>query len=235
MPKKKKTAVVTGGNRGIGFEICRQLASEGVCVVLTARNKETGEAAHLELKKQGLDVQRLQLDITDDESIRNFARELESKFGGLDILVNNAGIFIDWQILAIEVDTATVQETIETNLYGPLRMCQAMIPLMKKRGGGRIVNVSSQWGAMSHIEGGQPAYRISKVALNALTLMLADELRDANIQVNAMHPGWVRTQMGGNRAPVSPEEGAETAVWLALQPENGPTGKFFLERKEIPW
>ena len=233
--KDEKIAVVTGGNRGIGFFICRGLAEKGVQVVLTARDKKAGDAARAKLHKEGLDVHFIRLDVTDEWSIRNFAGDLKKEFGGLDILINNAAVNIDQGVRGLDADIEILQRTIETNVYGPLSLCQALIPEMKKRGGGRIVNVSSQMGTMSHIRGGNPGYRISKASLNALTLILADEVRDSDILVNAMTPGWVRTEMGGKSAPRSPEEGADTAIWLALQPDTGLTGKFFMDRKVVSW
>ena len=234
MPNEK-IAIVTGANRGIGFEICRQLAAKGVTVVLTARSAKSGQAACDRLRGEGLDVRFLRLDVTDEGSVRNLAGDVEKELGGVDILINNAALNLDRDRSGLNADVEAVRKTMETNVYGPLRMCQALIPLMKKRGAGRIINVSSQMGATSHIGGGYPGYRISKAALNALTLILADELRGMKILVNAIHPGWVKTDMGGRSAPRSVEEGADTAVWLALQPDTGLTGKFFMNRKVISW
>ncbi|MFQ5694342.1 MAG: SDR family oxidoreductase [Nitrospinota bacterium] len=234
MPKEK-VAVVTGGNRGIGLEVCRQLAAKGVTVVLTARDEEKGRRACEALGGKGLGVLFHRLDVTDGRSVRDLARRLQKEFGGLDILVNNAGVLIDRDRSGLNVDMEAVRETMETNVYGPWRLCQALVPLMRKRRGGRIVNVSSYMGAIRNLGGGYPAYRLSKAALNALTLILADELRGTKILVNSMTPGWVRTDMGGRSAPRSVEEGADTAVWLALLPDGGPTGKFFEDRKVVPW
>jgi NAD(P)-dependent dehydrogenase (short-subunit alcohol dehydrogenase family) len=234
MPNKK-VAVVTGANRGIGFEICRQLAAKGVTVALTARSAKSGQAARDQLREEGLDVRFLPLDVTDEGSVRNLAGDVEKELGGVDILINNAALNLDRDRSGLNADVETVRKTMETNVYGPLRMCQALVPLMKKRGAGRIINVSSRMGATSHISGGYPGYRISKAALNALTLILADELREMKILVNAIHPGWVKTKMGGRSAPSSVEEGADTGVWLALQPDAGLTGKLFMDRKIISW
>jgi len=215
MPNEK-VAVVTGANRGIGFEICRQLAAKGVTVALTARSAKSGQAARDRLRGEGLDVRFLRLDVTDEGSVRNLAGDVEKEFGGVDILINNAGLNLDRDRSGLNADVETIRKTMETNVYGPLRMCQALIPLMKKRGAGRIINVSSQMGATSHISGGYPGYRISKA-------------------VNAMTPGWVKTDMGGRSAPRSVEEGADTAVWLARRPDTGLTGKLFMDRKVISW
>ncbi|MFQ5915156.1 MAG: SDR family oxidoreductase [Nitrospinota bacterium] len=231
----EKVAVVTGGNRGIGFEICRQLAQAGVTVVLTARDEKKGKGACGRLRRENLDVHYHRLDVTDAKSVRDLAGYIKKEFGGFDILVNNAAVLLDGDRSGLDVEMETVRETMETNLYGPLGVSQGLIPLMKKRRSGRIVNVSSYVGAIAHLGGGYPAYRLSKASLNALTLILADELRGTRIRVNAMTPGWVRTDMGGRGAPRSVEEGADTAVWLALLADGGPTGKFFEDREVIAW
>ncbi len=229
----EKLAVITGGNKGIGFEICRQLAKAGVRVILTARDEKRGKAACDALRKENLEVFFYRLDVTDESGVRALARYIEKEFGRLDILVNNAGIDPDKGGRGSEVEMEIVQRTMDTNVYGPWRLCQVMIPLMRNSQAGRIVNISSRMGAVAHLSGGNPAYRISKSCLNALTLILADELQGTGITVNAVNPGWVRSDMGGRSAPRSVEEGADTAVWLALQPEGGPTGKFFMDREEM--
>ena len=230
-----KIAVVTGGNRGIGFFICRGLAKKGIRVVLTSRDKKNGEEALAKLHKESLDVHLLCLDMTDERSIHNFAENLEKEFEGLDILINNAAVSLDKGVRGLDADVETIRRSMEANVYGPLRLCQALIPIMRKRGEGRIVNVSSQLGAVGQIRGDYPGYRISKAALNVLTLMLADEVREANILVNAMTPGWARTEMGGQSAPRSPKEGADTAIWLAVHPKQSLTSRFFMDRKVISW
>ena len=187
------------------------------------------------LHKEGLDVHLLCLDVTKEGSIHNFVENLKKEFEGLDILINNAAVSLDKGVRGLDADVEVVRRSMEANVYGPLRLCQDLVPIMKKRGGGRIVNVSSQLGAVSQIRGDYPGYRISKAALNVLTLMLADEVRKENILVNAMTPGWARTDMGGQSAPRSPKEGADTAIWLALHPDQGLTGKFFMDRKVISW
>jgi NAD(P)-dependent dehydrogenase (short-subunit alcohol dehydrogenase family) len=230
----KKIAVVSGANRGIGFEVCRQLASRGFKVVLTARNPAKGKAACEQLKKQGLDVLFHQLDPTDARSIENLAQFLKEEFGKLDVLVNNAGVLLPEDRGAIDVDADTVRKTFEVNVVAALALSQAMVPLMRKNGG-KIINISSTMACLSEMDGGYPAYRISKTALNALTRVLAAELAGSKIQVNSMSPGWVRTDMGGEGAPLSVEQGADTVTWLATLPDDGPTGGFFRERKPIPW
>ncbi|RMH68725.1 MAG: SDR family oxidoreductase [Gemmatimonadetes bacterium] len=231
----KKIALVTGANRGIGLEICRQLAYEGVEVILTARNASAGRAVTKSLVSQGLDIHFHQLDVTDEASIIQTVTYVEAEFGRLDILVNNAGVLLDRSDWGLTVSLDKVRETMEINAYGALRLCQMFIPLMKARNYGRIVNVSSGLGALHSMAGGYPAYRLSKVAMNAMTAILADELKDTNILVNAMSPGWVKTAMGGENAPRPVDEGADTAIWLALLPDDGPTGGFFRDRAKIPW
>jgi NAD(P)-dependent dehydrogenase (short-subunit alcohol dehydrogenase family) len=234
--EKQKVAVVTGANRGIGLEIARQLAEKGVHVVMTARDRKKGEAAAQALRARKLDVEFMPLDVIVPGTIAALAAALEQKFGGVDILVNNAGILPDpkgAKVMTEDVDT--FRAALETNTLGPLTLAQALAPLMKKRGGGRIVNLSSGLGQLQDMASGTPAYRMSKTALNALTRMLAAELAEHHIKVNSMCPGWVRTDMGGENATRSVEEGADTAVWLALLPASGPTGGFFRDRKPIPW
>jgi NAD(P)-dependent dehydrogenase (short-subunit alcohol dehydrogenase family) len=232
----QKIAVVTGANRGLGLEISRQLALRGVRVVMTARDPEKGKQAWEGLRRQGLCVEYLPLDVTVQASVEALARSLAQTFGGLDILVNNAGILPEGQgARALSLGLEVFRQAFETNALGALRLCQALVPLMKKRGGGRIVNVSSGLAQLTTMGTGTPAYRVSKTALNALTRILAAELEAEGIKVNAACPGWVRTNMGGPDAPRSVAEGADTPVWLALLPEDGPTGGFFRDRQPIPW
>jgi NAD(P)-dependent dehydrogenase (short-subunit alcohol dehydrogenase family) len=231
----KRIAVVTGANRGIGCEICRQLAKRGARVVLTARDEAKGRAATEELTGQGLEVLFQPLDVNDEASVRALAVYLRDELHGVDILVNNAGVFLDQKRGGLDVPMAVVRDTLETNLLGAWRLSQALIPQMRQHGYGRIVNVSSGLGAMSEMSGGYSAYRISKAALNALTRIFADELRGTNILVNAMCPGWVKTDMGGPNATVPVEKGADTAAWLATLPDGGPSGGFFRDRRLIAW
>ncbi len=238
---ENRVAVVTGGNRGIGFEICRQLARRGLTVVLTSRDEDAGREACRRLEGEG-SVRYHRLDVVRPEDIRALAGFLEGEFGRCDVLVNNAGIFPDAPHAGVETlpsvletRVETIERAMRTNVYGPLSLCQALVPLMRRRGYGRIVNVSSGMGRLTDMNGGFAAYRISKTALNALTRILADELKTENILVNSMCPGWVRTDMGGPRAPRSPEEGADTAVWLATLPDDGPRGGFFRDRRSMVW
>ena len=188
------------------------------------------------LQEQELEVEFQRVDVTSCRSIRSCVTAVGERRGRVDVLVNNAGIMIDprgSRFLDSKLDT--YRDTLETNFFGPLQLAQAVIPLMKANGYGRIVNVSSGLGQLSDMGSGTPAYRISKVALNALTRMLATEFRETNILVNSMCPGWVNTRMGGERATRTPEQAAETAVWLATLPNDGPTGGFFRDRQPIPW
>lgn len=232
----KRLAVVTGGNKGLGYEICRQLARKGMRVILTSRDAEKGREARTKLEKEGLDVSHHQLDVTDRASVAAIGRHIESEYGRVDVLVNNAGISIDSRSTSVlRENEDTFRTTLETNFYGALRMCQALVPLMQKNHYGRVVNLSSGLGQLDDMGDGTPAYRVSKTALNALTRMVAKAAEGDNILVNSICPGWVRTDMGGPGASRSVEQGAETAVWLAMLPHDGPTGGFFRDKKPIPW
>lgn len=227
-----RVALVSGANRGIGREIVRQLTGMGITTILGSRNKEKGRAA-----AEGIDgdVRVRQLDVTDEKGIAQLARDVEEEFGRLDVLVNNAGISIDRGQHGVDADLDVVRETLEMNLFGAWRLCEAFVPLMQRNRYGRIINVSSGMGALNDMGGGSPAYRVSKTSLNALTRILASELRGTGILVNSVCPGWVQTDMGGSRASRTIEEGADTPVWAATLPNNGPTGGFFRNRRQIPW
>ena len=235
----KKIAVVTGANRGIGFEVSRQLAKKDIHVVLTSRNKTKGLVAYSKLKEEEFDVAYHQLDVTDISSIQALNESLKRDYGRLDILINNAGIMLDkndsenTSIFKTKVET--IIKTLETNTFGPLLLCQILIPLMKKNNYGRIVNISSGMGQLSDMCGGYTAYRFSKTGLNVITRILAYELKDENILVNTMCPGWVKTDMGGPNATRSVEESSGTIIWLATLPEGGPSGEFFRDKKNISW
>ena len=233
--KKKRIALVTGANRDIGFEVCKQLAQlSNMFVILTARNFEKGQSAAKQLKDKGMDISFYQLDVCNDTDIKNISLQIEQQYGRLDVLVNNAAILYDsWQD-AIDADFQVVNKALETNLFGPWYLCQIFIPLMKKNGYGRIVNVSSGAGSLHYMQGGAPAYGVSKVALNALTRKLSFELRGTGILVNSVDPGWVATDMGGHGGrPV--KEGAKGIVWAATLPNDGPTGGFFYDGKPEEW
>lgn len=239
---KQQVALVTGSNRGIGFEIAKQLAMKKIQVVLTSRNSANGEAALKRLTRDDGGIKKvvpMQLDVTNQVSVDRLLNKVKKTFGRLDILVNNAAILIDRDdVVASSTDLETVKTTLETNLIGAWRMCKAFIPLMKKNNYGRIVNVSSGAGEFEYMatsSGYWPAYSVSKASLNALTVMLASELKGTNILVNAVCPGWVRTDMGGSNAPRSVQEGAATPVWLATLPDGGPAGRNFYDKKQISW
>jgi NAD(P)-dependent dehydrogenase (short-subunit alcohol dehydrogenase family) len=232
----QRVAVVTGANRGIGLEISRQLALRGMQVLLTSRDEARGRVATEALTAQGLDVTCRQLDVTNVASVAAFRQHLERSHARVDVLVNNAGILIEHHATTLsDLDTEVLRATLETNTIAVLRVTRAVLPLMRKAGYGRIVNLSSGLGQLSDMQSGTPAYRISKTALNAVTRILAAELSGADIKVNAMCPGWVRTDMGGPNAERSVEQGADTAVWLATLPKEGPSGGFFRDREPIPW
>jgi NAD(P)-dependent dehydrogenase (short-subunit alcohol dehydrogenase family) len=233
--RTKKIALVTGANRGIGFEVCRQLGHLGFTVLLSARDSVKGEAAaKLLAGNDGLEVIFYRLDVSNKNHIQRIFDEVKQEFARLDVLVNNAAILYDLGKQAINADLDMVNKALITNLYGPWLLCQAFIPLMQRNRYGRIVNVSSGAGSLHYMEGGTPAYGISKVALNALTRKLASEIRGNGILVNAVDPGWVATDMGGHGGrPV--EEGAKGIVWAATLPDNGPNGGFFHDGKPEPW
>ena len=227
-------ALVTGANRGIGLEVCRQLAAQGMTVLLGARDAAKGEAAAARLAAEGLSVQALALDVSDAHSIAQARDVVQARFGRLDVLVNNAAILYDSWEQVLNADMNTVREAFETNTLGAWQMCQAFAPLLRHSRRARIVNVSSEAGSLASMGAGAPAYNVSKVALNAVTRMLASALRTDRILVNAVCPGWVATDMGGSGGrPV--EAGAASVVWAVNLPDDGPTGGFFRDGKPLAW
>ncbi len=234
-----RVALVTGANRGIGFEIARQLARRGIMTVMGSRSLDAGKAAAEPLAAEGLVAPVVALDVTDLTSVRAAVAETMGLFGRVDILINNAGVMLERSgtpnFVASSVEAEVVRATFDVNLFGPLTMSQAVLPIMRDQGYGRIVNMSSGMGQLSEMGAEHPAYRMSKAALNALTRTMAAELGDGAILVNSMCPGWVKTDMGGVDAPRTVEQGAETAVWLAMLPDDGPRGGFFRDKKTIPW
>jgi len=227
-----RVALVSGGNRGIGLEVCRRLSEQGVTVIIGSRDEDRGRAA-----AEGLEgnVVPHQLDVADAGSVDRMAAFLEDSFGRLDVLVNNAAIANDDGQSGVDADLDRVKEALEANLFGAWRLCELAIPLMQRNGYGRIVNVSTGLAALEDMGGGSPGYRVSKTALNVLTRILASELRGSGILVNAVNPGWVQTEMGGSGATRSVEEGAEALVWAATLPNSGPTGGFFRDRSPVAW
>ena len=232
MSTDQPVVIVTGANRGLGREVSRQLAEQGYIVLLTARSLQNAENTVRELG--GDHLIPAQLDVSDSESIQALYDRVVREFNRVDVLVNNAAINYDTWQKAINADLNMVRETFETNVYGAWALCQTFLPLLRKSPHPRIVNVSSGAGALNGMGGGTPAYSMKKASLNALTLMLADELRRDRILVNAVCPGWVATDMGGNGGrPV--EDGASGIVWAATLPDSGPTGGFFRDRQAIDW
>lgn len=240
MNYEREIAVVTGANRGLGLETVRRLAASGRKVVLTSRDPAAGAEAARGLEQQGLQVVNHQLDVTDADSIAALQAMLSAQFSRLDVLVNNAGVMLERHdpqrpgaATALAGDLGLVRRTLEVNLLGAIAVSQALVPLMGGRG--RVVNVSSGLGQLADMQGGWPGYRSSKAALNAYTRMLAAELADSSVKVNAVCPGWVRTGMGGPDAPRSVEEGADTIMWAATLADDGPSGGFFRDRRPIDW
>lgn len=227
-------ALVTGANRGIGLEVCRQLAQQGFVVALGARDQQKGERAAAQLANEGLQVQFQQLDVDDQRSIDAAQHAVEGQWGRLDVLVNNAAILYDTWQRALNADLHQVHQALQTNTIGPWRMAQAFVPLLRRSEHGRIVNVSSEAGSLSSMGSGTPAYNVSKTALNAVTRMLAADLDGTGVLVNAVCPGWVATDMGGaGGRPVA--QGAASVMWAVTIPPNGPTGGFFRDGKPLPW
>ncbi len=232
---EKKLAAVTGGNRGIGFQICRDLAREGFKVILTSRDLKKGQDAAEKLKDEGLDVKFYQLDIISIDGIENFYQTILNDFGKLDVLINNAAILPEPISSGLSAELQEIKKTMETNVYGTIVLCQKFIPLMIKNNYGRIVNLSSGLGQLKEMGGGYFAYRVSKTALHAVTKIFASETSHYDIQINCVDPGWVKTDMGGSGATSTPEEGAVTPVWLSSRPKGEPSGMFYKDRKIIDW
>jgi NAD(P)-dependent dehydrogenase (short-subunit alcohol dehydrogenase family) len=224
--------LVSGGNRGIGFETCRALAERGARVLLGSRKHAEGERAAGLLAKSG-SVEAVALDVTDPKSVAALKARVEREFGALDVLINNAGVYLDGGDDALRVPEKTIEAAWRVNVQGAWRLCQAFAPAMAKRGKGRIVNLSSGLGSLASMGGGQPSYRVSKAALNALTLVLADELKPSGVAVISLCPGWVATEMGGAGAPRSPASAGDAVAKAAL--DDARTGVFLRDGKEIAW
>jgi NAD(P)-dependent dehydrogenase (short-subunit alcohol dehydrogenase family) len=234
-----RVALVTGANRGLGFETCRRLAQCGFRVILTSRDSQQGVEATSVLCAEGLDITHHLLDVTKLEHVARIHDFVVSEYGRLDVLVNNAGVLLDPdEANILDVPIESIGRTLDVNFYGPLHMIRAFIPVMKANNYGRVVNVSSIGGSLSMMftnRGKIAAYRISKAALNAVTRLTAGVVKDLDIKVNSMCPGTIRTRMGSLKAPQSPAQGAETIIWLATLPPSGPSGKFFKDRKPLDW
>jgi NAD(P)-dependent dehydrogenase (short-subunit alcohol dehydrogenase family) len=243
MPTAKRIALITGANKGLGFEISRQLGSLGMTVLIGARDKKRGFAAAEKLKTLGCDAHPMILDVTHEPSIGRAAEFISREYGRLDVLVNNAGIMEDSSLTPSTTPLETLRSIFETNFFGVVAVTQGLLPLLLRSDAGRIVNLSSSLGSLTlHSDPASPiadmnilAYDSSKTALNALTVHFAHELRDTPVKVNSACPGWVKTDMGGPQAPGTVEQGADTPVWLATLPADGPTGGFFNSRQPVPW
>ena len=245
--KPKKIALVTGANKGIGFETAKQLGKEGITIIAASRNKERGLAAVEQLKSEGIDVEFLQLDIDNNADIRFAYEYILNKYGKLDILVNNAGIQIEskeWGINnTTDIDEKALRATLDTNFFNIVKLTNTLLPLIRKSEAGRIVNLSSILGSLGlHSDPNSPiyssklfAYDTSKTALNSYTVHLASALAGTAIKVNSAHPGWVKTDMGSDAAPMELTDGAKTSVALALLGADGPSGRYIHLGEELPW
>lgn len=241
----EKVAFITGGNKGIGFETARQLGQQGVTVVIGSRDLAKGKEAVDKLKKDGVHAEAVKFDITNEADYQAVYNYFDKKFGRLDILINNAGISREafGGNRTSTTSPEVLHETFDTNFFGVIQLTQTLLPLIRKSPAGRIVNLSSILGSLTlHADPKSPiaasksfAYNASKAALNAFTIHLADELKETKIKVNSAHPGWVKTDMGTNAAPMEIPEGAKTSVRLALLPDDGPTGGYFHMDQTLPW
>ncbi|MEW9674436.1 SDR family oxidoreductase [Ammoniphilus sp. 3BR4] len=235
MSKDIKVALVTGGNRGIGYELVKQLALKGFKVILASRDPEKGHKAIQKLRESNLDVSFVSIDVDNHESIRQASTTVNERYGRLDVLINNAGVYLDENKKLVAMDPSILQKTMATNFFGVYHVIRSFIPLMEKQGYGRILNVSSEYGAMSEMSHpGVGAYKLSKFALNGLTRLLAAEIH-GDIKINAVDPGWVSSDMGGPSAPRTPVQAAESILWLATIGPEGPNGGSFRDGKRIEW
>ena len=229
------TILVTGANKGIGYEVCRQLAQAGHRVILSARSAERGEAAVAKLKKEGLQVEFLPLDLSDESSIAAAGQALTKRLTALHVLINNAAVLQTWMGSILDVTGRELRETFETNVTGPILLTQALLPLLEAGKPARVINVSSLLGSVAQMEDGWPAYGVSKAALNAATRKFAAALKSRGISVNAASPGWVKTDMGTADAPLSVEQGGHNIARLVTDFPAGTTNKFLQEHGEHPW
>lgn len=227
-----KTALVTGGNRGIGYAIAQGLLAKGYRVIITARSLEKAQQA--ESKLQG-DVISIELDISSDRSIEAAFKTISQNINSLDVLVNNAGIYPDSNVNILTVEREVLNSGLNTNTFGTIKMVQTFLPLLEKSEDARVINVSSGMGALDGLTTTAPSYCLSKLALNGATIMLARSLSSRGIVINSMCPGWVQTDMGGASAPRTPEQGADTAIWLATEVSKNETGKFWRDRTTISY
>lgn len=234
---ENKIVLITGANKGIGFEAARQIGRQGPVILIGARDNARGEAAAAALRKESIKAEFFAIDVTDDASVAAAAREISARHSRLDVLVNNAGVNADLGKKPSEISIAALHRTFATNLDGVIRATVACLPLLKRSADGRIINVSSTWGSiasMSQDDAAAPAYHISKAALNMWTVMLAGELRGETVTVNSICPGWVRTDMGGAAAPRTVQQGAAIIAKLAMQAERV-NGGFFDDAGTVAW
>ena len=236
MSMSDKIALITGANRGIGFETARQLGALNIEVIITSRDENKGREAVEKLKNEGLNVHCLALEASNLESVGKLKNDVLERFGKLDILINNAGVYLDENKRILQIAPEIFETTLHTNLFGPFYLSQAFLPVMEQNGYGRIVNISSGYGALNELDStGTASYKLSKNALNALTRLLAATVNGRSVKVNVADPGWVKTAMGGPSAPRTPEVAAAGIVWLATLPEDGPNGKFFYDKEITEW
>jgi NAD(P)-dependent dehydrogenase (short-subunit alcohol dehydrogenase family) len=243
MASAKKVALVTGSNKGIGFEIARQLGRRGMTVLIGARDEKRGAEAAGKLRDEGIDAHHVRLDVSDAATVAPLAATIEARFGRLDVLVNNAGVLLDQNVPPSALDVEVLKKTFDVNVFGAFAVTRALLPLIRKSDAGRVVNLSSTLGSLALMsDASNPysgfvgaAYQSSKTALNMLTVALAKELAGTRVLVNSVCPGWVKTDMGTDDAPLSVEQGADTPVWLATLPAGGPTGGYFNSRQPVAW
>lgn len=241
-----KVALITGANKGLGFEMSRQLAQQGFTVLIAARQLQAAEEAATALRNEGLKAEAIVLDVNDSAQIQAAAQEIGNKFGKLDVLINNAGVMLDgeWSTSnASSVSIDIIRKTFDTNFFALVEVTQTLLPLILKSQRGRIVNMASIEGSLTlHTEPNSPiydskpfAYDASKAAVNSFTVHLAHELRNTPVKVNSAHPGWVKTELGGEGAMMNPTEGAKTGVQLATLTDEGASGGFFHLGQPVPW
>jgi NAD(P)-dependent dehydrogenase (short-subunit alcohol dehydrogenase family) len=235
LDQTQRVALITGSNRGIGLETARQLAGRGFHVVIAARDERSGRQAAESIQAEGGKATFLSMDVSSSNSIGSAARQFSSNADHLNVLINNAGVYPDQGLTILTVPRDRVAKTFQTNAFGPLEVTQAFLPYLRRATSARVINVSSGYGQLEGLSADVPSYCLSKLALNGLTIMLAEALQADRIAVNAMCPGWVRTDMGGPGATRSVPEGADTAVWLADEAPHELTGKMFRDRQQIPW
>lgn len=231
----QRVALITGANRGIGLEIARQLAGRGFHVIIGARDDSSGRAAVDGIESSGGKATLIRIDVSDSQSVHEAVEQFGKISNRLDVLVNNAGIYPDEGVTIATVPRTLMVKTFQTNVFGPLETVQAFLPYLRRATRARIINISSGYGQLEGMSPDAPSYCLSKLALNGLTIMLADNLRADGIAVNSMCPGWVRTDMGGRNATRSVEQGADTAVWLSDEAPHESTGQFFRDRQAIAW